>query len=56
MAPPTEGAAQVTVAEVSPAVAVVPVGADGRGSGVTTFEDEEAGPVPTPLVAVTVKM
>jgi hypothetical protein len=55
MAPPVAGAVQVTVADVSPAVATTPVGAEGSGSGVATLEYDEVGPVPTALLAVTVK-
>jgi hypothetical protein len=56
--PPLGGAAQVTVAEPSPAVAVTPVGAPGTVGpvGVTEFEGSEGAPVPTALVAVTVNV
>jgi len=61
--PPSEtGGVQVTVAEVSPAVADTPVGVPGGvagktgRTGVTDEEAELAGPVPTALVAVTVNV
>jgi hypothetical protein len=60
--PPSAGAAQVTVAEVSPAVAETPVGIPGTvaavagATGLTDEEGELAGPGPTALVAVTVKV
>ena len=53
------GAVKVTVAWPLPAVAVTPVGAPGTvapWSGVTGFDGAEAAPVPTPFVAVTVKV
>jgi hypothetical protein len=50
------GAVKVTVAWALPAVAAPIVGAPGTVAGVTLFEAAEAGPVPTPLVAVTVKV
>ena len=56
--PPSAGAVQVTVAEAFPAVADTPVGALGAvlPLGVTGADAAEAGPVPTALVAVTVKV
>ena len=36
--------------------AVTPVGAPGTVAGVTEFEADEAAPVPTAFVAVTVKV
>jgi len=56
--PPSEaGALKLMVAWALPAVAVTPVGAPGTvGAGVTLFEGADTGPVPTPLVAVTVKV
>jgi hypothetical protein len=51
-----DGAAQLTVACALPAVAVTPVGAPGTVAGATEFDGAEAGPVPTALVAVTVKV
>ena len=58
--PPLEaGAVQVTVAEALPAVAVPMVGAPGTVAGavgVTELEAAEAGPVPTALIAATVKV
>jgi hypothetical protein len=53
--PMTAGAAQVTLAEAGPEVAVTPVGGPGTAAGVTGEEAADAGPVPTLLVAVTVK-
>ena len=57
------GAVKLTVAEVSPAVAVMPVGAPGTVielvmelDGIMLFEAAEAGPVPMSLAAVTVKV
>jgi hypothetical protein len=50
------GAVKVTVAWALPAVAAPIVGAPGTVAGVTLFDAAEAGPVPTPLVAVTVKV
>ena len=57
--PPSEGAAQVTTAEASPAVALTPVGAAGANAdavGVTEFDAADAGPVPTALVADTLNV
>ena len=55
--PPLEaGAVKLTLAEALPGVAETPVGAPGTVAGVTAFDAAEAGPVPTPLVAVTVKV
>jgi hypothetical protein len=48
--------ANVTVACALPAVAVPIVGALGTVAGITPFDAAEAGPVPTALVAVTVKV
>ena len=52
------GATNVTVAWVLTAVALAPVGAPGTVAavGVTTLVATEAAPVPTMLVAVTVKV
>ena len=50
------GAVKLTVALLFPAVAVPIVGAPGTVAGVTLLEAAEAAPVPTPLVAVTVKV
>jgi len=47
---------QVTTIVDPDGVAVTPVGAPGTAAGVTLLEGFEAGPVPTPLVAVTVKV
>jgi hypothetical protein len=56
--PPFAGGDQVTVADSLPAVAVTFPGAAGAvgAVGVTWPDGAEAGPVPTPLVAVTVKV
>jgi hypothetical protein len=56
--PPLEvGGLKVTVACLLPPVAVAPLGTPGSvGAGVTLLEGFEAGPVPTPLVAVTEKV
>ena len=57
--PVDDGALQLTVAWVSPAVAETLVGAPGtvvRASGVMALEAVEAGPLPLALVAVTVNM
>ena len=46
-----------TVACVSPATALTPVGASGTvGLGITDFDGSDAGPVPTLFVAVTVNV
>jgi hypothetical protein len=50
------GAVKLTIALLLPAVAVPMVGAPGTVAGVTLLEAAEAAPVPTPLVAVTVKV
>jgi hypothetical protein len=52
------GAVQDTVAVVSPALAVTPVGAAGTDSavGVTELDAVDAAPLPTELVAVTVNV
>jgi len=56
-APPVlDGAVKLTVALLFPAVAVPVVGAPGIVAGVTLLEAAEALPVPTLLVAVTVKV
>ena len=58
--PPLDaGAAQLTVACALPGTAVTPVGAPGAvpdPTGVTGDEGADAGPVPMPLVAVTVNV
>ena len=56
--PPLPGAVHATVADPFPPVALMPVGATGAvgACGVTAFDGAEAGPVPTALVAVTVKV
>ncbi|MDR9453509.1 MAG: hypothetical protein RI542_06215, partial [Wenzhouxiangella sp.] len=54
--PSSTGAVQDTVASASPAVAVTPVGALGAPRGVTALLAAEAAPVPSALVAVTVKV
>jgi hypothetical protein len=54
--PPLEGAVQLTTAEPLPAVAVTAVGAAGGPAGVTAADCDEGRPVPTALVADTVKV
>ena len=57
--PPLAGAVHDTVTDPTPAVAVNPAGANGAvaaPAGVTALDAADAGPVPTPLVAVTVKV
>ena len=51
-----DGAVQVTVACVLPAVAVMLVGVPETVAGVTALEAEEAALSPLALVAVTVKV
>jgi len=56
-APPVlEGAEKLTVALLFPEVAVPMAGAPGTVAGVTLLEAAEALPIPTLLVAVTVKV
>jgi hypothetical protein len=50
------GAVNVTAAWAFPAVAVPILGAPGTPAGVTLFDGADAGPVPTALAAVTVKV
>jgi hypothetical protein len=54
--PLLDGAVQLTVADPSPALADTPVGGPGKLLGVTLLDGAEAGLVPLPLVAVTVKV
>ena len=57
--PPLAGADHVTVADPFPATAVGAAGAFGAvggAVGVTALDGAEAGPVPTALVAATVKV
>jgi hypothetical protein len=56
--PPLAGAVQLTEAWLSPAVAVTPVGTAGAVGpvGVTELEAADSAPVPTELVADTVKV
>ena len=55
--PLDDGAPKATDAWALPAVAVLTLGAPGTvAAGVTLFEAAEAGPVPTELVAVTLKV
>ena len=54
--PVLPGAVNVTVAWVLPPVAVPMVGAPGTVAGVTADVALDAAPVPTSLVAVTVKV
>ena len=60
MFPPFDtGGEKLNVACELPAVAVTPVGAPGavgEATGVTLFDGLDGGPVPTALVAVTVKV
>jgi hypothetical protein len=57
VAPPVlEGAVKLTVALPLAVVAAPIVGAPGEVAAVTLLEAAELGPVPTLLVAVTVKM
>ena len=56
-APPLlAGGVNDTVACALPAIALAAVGAPGSVAGVTVFDAPEAGPVPTMLAAVTVKV
>jgi hypothetical protein len=50
------GAVKLTDALALPAVAPPIVGAPGTLTGVTLLDADDAAPVPTPLVAVTVKL
>ena len=50
------GATKLTEACALPGIAVTPVGAPGTVTGITGLDGAEAGPVPTALVAVTVKV
>jgi len=54
--PVASGGVQLTVAAASPSIAVTAVGASGGAAATTAFDGAEAGPVPTRLVAVTVKV
>ena len=54
--PPLAGADHVTAAAPTPATAVGAAGAPGTVAGVTALDAAEAGPVPTALVAATVKV
>ena len=56
--PPFPGADQETVADAFRPVAETPVGAPGAvgAAGVTVFDAVDTGPVPMPLVAVTVNV
>ena len=54
--PLLDGALQLTSAWLVAPLAVTAVGADGVVNGVTAPECSEAGPAPTVLVAVTVKV
>src|SRR5258708_27611169 len=56
-APPLEaGASQLNITWLFPGVTSRPAGAPGTVAGVTELDGDEAGPVPTALVAVTVKV
>jgi hypothetical protein len=50
------GAAHVTVACVSPAVATTEPGASGTVAGITAFDGADAAPVPAAFAAVTVNV
>lgn len=50
------GAVNATVACASPGVATPITGAPGTDAGVTLLDALEAGPLPTALAAVTVKV
>ncbi len=50
------GAVQETVTAVFPGMAVPMVGAPATVAGVTALDWAEAAPVPTPLMAATVKV
>ena len=54
--PSDDGAVHETVACVSPGTALTAVGAPGTAAGVTADEGDDAGPVPTVLVAVTMNV
>jgi hypothetical protein len=54
--PLLDGAVHETVTCALPATPVTPVGAPGMVAGVTALDGDDAGPVPTALVAVTVKV
>jgi hypothetical protein len=54
--PSLEGAVHHTVAEALAGDTMTPVGGPGVVAGVTWPEGADAGPVPTPFVAVTVKV
>jgi len=54
--PVPEGAVKLTVALLLPAVAVPMVGVPGTVAGVALLEAADGAPVPTLLVAVTVKV
>lgn len=54
--PSSAGAVQLIDAEAFSAVAITLVGAPGTVVGITEFEALESGPVPTTLVAATVKV
>jgi hypothetical protein len=57
--PPSAGDVQETTAEALPAVAVTPAGLPGFvgvDDGVTAFDGSDSGPLPTSLVACTLKV
>ncbi len=54
--PSDDGAVHERATEESPAVPDTPVGAPGGDPGVTAAEDVESGPVPTAVMAATVKV
>ena len=54
--PPSNGAVQLTLADRFPGDAATPVGASGTVNGTTAPDGAEARLVPSPFVAVTVKV
>ncbi len=54
--PLSAGANQETRADLLPRAAVTSDGGPGTVAGVTLLDGKEAGPVPTPFVAVTVNV
>jgi len=54
--PPVAGAVKLTVTWVLPGVTFTIAGAPGTVAGVTLLEAADAKPVPTELVALTVKV
>ena len=54
--PLSGGAAQLTFTEAFSEVTLTPVGLPGTLDGTTEFDGEDVGPVPIPLVALTVNV